>query len=86
MRRPYNVRPGRAKVPLAPSSAHTKLLYRNTSTDQGTRAVLPIWQRNYYDHVIRDDAALDLIRQYIADNPARWDEDPENPARQLGKE
>ena len=47
---------------------------------------LPIWQRNYYDHVIRDDAALDLIRQYITDNPARWDEDPENPARQLGKE
>ena len=36
-RRP--TRRGHAKVPLAPSSAHTKLLYRNTSTDQGTRAV-----------------------------------------------
>ena len=45
-----------------------------------------IWQRNYYDHVIRDDAALTRIRQYIADNPFRWAEDPENPARQLPKE
>ena len=41
-----------------------------------------IWQRNYYDHVIRDDASLARIRQYIADNPFRWPEDPENPARQ----
>ena len=47
---------------------------------------LPIWQRNYYDHVIRDDAGLDRIRQYIADNPARWAEDLENPARQSHKQ
>ena len=39
-----------------------------------------LWQRNYYEHVIRDEAALGRIRQYIADNPARWSEDPENPA------
>jgi REP element-mobilizing transposase RayT len=32
----------------------------------------PIWQRNYYEHIIRSEAALDRIRQYIADNPARW--------------
>ena len=38
-----------------------------------------LWQRNYYEHVIRDEEALDRIRQYIADNPARWHEDPENP-------
>jgi len=30
-----------------------------------------IWQRNYYEHVIRDDDELDLARQYIADNPAK---------------
>ena len=29
-------------------------------------------QRNYYKHVIRTERALDAIRQYIADNPARW--------------
>jgi REP element-mobilizing transposase RayT len=39
-----------------------------------------LWQRNYYEHVIRDDASLNLIRQYIIDNPLRWAEDEENPA------
>ena len=38
-----------------------------------------VWQRNYYEHVIRDEETLNRIRQYIADNPARWGEDPENP-------
>jgi REP element-mobilizing transposase RayT len=37
------------------------------------------WQRNYYEHVIRSEGDLDHIRQYIIDNPARWDQDPENP-------
>ena len=39
----------------------------------------PVWQRNYYEHVVRNDADLNRIREYIADNPAKWDEDPENP-------
>ena len=38
-----------------------------------------VWQRNYYDHIIRNESSLDRIRQYIADNPARWDTDRENP-------
>jgi putative transposase len=33
------------------------------------------WQRNYYEHVIRDDKDLADIREYIANNPARWQED-----------
>ena len=45
---------------------------------------VPVWQRNYYDHVIRDAKALNHIRQYIAENPARWADDPENPDRQPG--
>ena len=40
----------------------------------------PVWQRNYYERVIRGDAELNRIRQYIADNPASWEEDIENPA------
>ena len=39
-----------------------------------------VWQRNYYEHVVRDDDELDRIRKYIAANPARWDHDRENPA------
>ena len=34
-----------------------------------------IWQRNYYEHVIRDDADYDRLVAYIADNPAKWAED-----------
>jgi REP element-mobilizing transposase RayT len=32
----------------------------------------PVWQRNYYEHIIRDDNALHQIRQYIINNPMRW--------------
>ncbi len=40
-----------------------------------------LWQRNYYEHIIRDDAFLNRIRQYIAENPLRWHLDWENPHR-----
>ncbi len=38
---------------------------------------MPLWQRNYYEHVIRDDGDLHRIREYIAANPAHWLEDSE---------
>ena len=40
----------------------------------------PVWQRNYFEHVIRDENSLNRIRQYVLDNPARWEFDRENPA------
>ncbi|MDO8519330.1 MAG: transposase [Deltaproteobacteria bacterium] len=43
---------------------------------------LPVWQRNYYEHIIRDERDLVKIREYIANNPLKWDEDPENPCIQ----
>lgn len=42
----------------------------------------PVWQRNYYERIIRDDRELDGIRQYIIDNPSRWEEDENHPSRQ----
>lgn len=39
----------------------------------------PIWQRNYYEHVIRDEDDLNEIREYIVNNPLKWDLDSENP-------
>jgi putative transposase len=39
----------------------------------------PVWQRNYYEHVIRTQDDLDDIRQYILGNPAKWSEDHDNP-------
>ena len=38
-----------------------------------------IWQRNYYDHIIRDQQDLEQISSYILDNPRQWNEDEENP-------
>jgi REP element-mobilizing transposase RayT len=39
-----------------------------------------VWQRNYYEHFIRNDESLNHIRQYIFDNPAQWATDSENPS------
>jgi putative transposase len=38
-----------------------------------------VWQRNYYEHVIRNEASLQEIREYISNNPAQWAMDKENP-------
>ena len=38
-----------------------------------------LWQRNYYERVIRDDAELDRARKYIVNNPLQWELDRENP-------
>jgi putative transposase len=39
----------------------------------------PVWQRNYYEHIIRKDESLNKIREYIETNPLRWALDRENP-------
>ena len=41
----------------------------------------PVRQRNCYEHVVRNDEQLKAIREYILGNPARWDEDENNPLR-----
>ena len=45
--------------------------------------IFPVWQRNYYEHVIRDETALHDIRQYIIHNPAKWTDDPDNPRNMI---
>ncbi|MEH2079373.1 MAG: hypothetical protein V7K89_04965 [Nostoc sp.] len=35
----------------------------------------PIWQRNYYEHIIRNQAALYKIREYVQTNPISWNTD-----------
>ena len=60
--------------------------FKTVSTKQinilrGTPSTL-LWQRNYYERIIRDDDELDRIRCYIEDNPAMWEMDRENPEAQ----
>jgi REP element-mobilizing transposase RayT len=42
---------------------------------------LTIWQRNYYEHIIRNECELNRIREYIMLNPARWALDESHPQR-----
>jgi putative transposase len=45
---------------------------------------IPIWQRNYYEHIIRHKEALQTIRHYIRTNPQSWNLDrlhPDNPSK-----
>jgi REP element-mobilizing transposase RayT len=83
----------------APDVARSTLAKRTTSASLGeivrgfkavsTRLIRQTgqtdfaWQRNYYEHVIRDEAGLLRIRRYIEDNPTTWQLDqlhPDNPS------
>ncbi len=44
-------------------------------------AGVPVWQRNYYEHIIRNDREMDNITRYIESNPLNWTEDGENPMK-----
>ncbi len=40
-----------------------------------------VWQRNYYEHIIRNEKTLNKMREYICNNPLYWASDDENPKR-----
>jgi hypothetical protein len=40
-----------------------------------------VWQRNYYERIIRDEDELNRVREYILLNPLKWEFDRENPRR-----
>ena len=44
-----------------------------------TKAIRKLWQRNYYEHIIRSEKELEQKTFYILDNPSRWVDDLENP-------
>jgi REP element-mobilizing transposase RayT len=47
---------------------------------------MPVWQRNYYEHIIRDEKELQTIREYIVNNPMQWELDNENPQNRKEEE
>jgi REP element-mobilizing transposase RayT len=55
--------------------------YQTTKTINEMRQTpsAPVWQRNYYEHIIRDEEPLNRIREYIINNPLQWALDRENP-------
>lgn len=56
--------------------------YQTTKRINETRrtAGLRIWQRNYYEHIIRDEVSLQQIREYVMSNPLMWEADQLNPS------
>ena len=38
-----------------------------------------LWQRNFYEHIIRNEKELNALREYIVNNPLNWDSDENNP-------
>ena len=80
----------RADTRPAPTNANARTLgdiicaFKSLTTNEYIQGVklqkLPsfeksIWQRNYYEHIIRDDDDLDRIREYILNNPINWETD-----------
>jgi REP element-mobilizing transposase RayT len=56
---------------------------RRINVQRGT-AGAPVWQRSYYEHVVRNERDLERIREYIANNRWRWPEDEDPPGKLAG--
>ena len=56
--------------------------FKATVTRRANRelAVGNIWQRGFFEQVVRDSSSLESIERYIAENPMNWNRDPDNPA------
>ncbi len=59
--------------------------FKSVSTRKGNQLRgtpgVSLWQRNYYEHIIRNKNELDRIRRYIVDNPLKWELDKYHPIR-----
>ena len=60
--------------------------YQSTKAINQTRGTpgLRVWQRNYYEHILRGETSLERLRNDSAENPARWEQDqlhPDNPSQ-----
>jgi len=82
------VRPPSANSKRPPSLPEIVQRFKTLTTKRYTegveRAAWPpftkrLWQRNYHEHIIRTERSLHRLRQYIANNPAQWPHDKENP-------
>ena len=78
-----------ATTRVAPTIGDIVGAYKSITTVEYARGVkarrwqrfhMRLWQRNYYEHIIRDANELDRAREYIVNNPLKWALDRENPA------
>jgi putative transposase len=76
---------GQSALPVKPRKSIGRLIgaYKTVSSKQinqirGTPG-MPVWQRNYYEHIIRDDQDYKCIAEYIMNNPLKWEMDENYP-------
>jgi REP element-mobilizing transposase RayT len=70
-------KPIKGSIPTIIRSYKSAVSYR-INLARGTDGI-PVWQRNYYEHVIRNERDLQNKTDYIESNPLLWNEDDENP-------
>ena len=70
-------KPVKGSIPTIVRSYKSSVSYR-INLMRGTQAI-PVWQRNYYEHIIRNERDLQNKTDYIEANPMLWAEDDENP-------
>jgi REP element-mobilizing transposase RayT len=73
-RDPIGLKPGSVGAIVGNFKSLTTRQVNNLQRTPGAK----VWQRGYYDRIVRNERELDAIRQYIRDNPARWTDDREN--------
>jgi putative transposase len=76
---PTGAKPGGGPEPASVGAIVGQFKSRVTKEINAWHSFGSLWQRNYYEHVIRDEEDLNRIRQYIQDNPRRWLDDENNP-------
>ncbi len=79
--RPANKRPTIGDIVGGFKSSFTVEYIRGVKAGRWPAFDRRVWQRNYYEHVVRNEADLARVRRYIEENPLRWEFDRENPAR-----
>ncbi len=52
--------------------------YLNYLKQNNIQMPVKIWQRSFYDHIIRNEKSLNEIKEYILNNPATWEDDENN--------
>lgn len=58
---------------------------RSTQAIRKNMGISFYWQRNYFEHIVRDKSELFRIREYIRENPANWSMDEDNPLNVIKK-
>jgi REP element-mobilizing transposase RayT len=79
--RPVSIPPGRSRGSIGSFVAGFKSAATRRINEAHDTVGTSVWQRNYYEHVVRGEDDYYRIVEYIRDNPRRWAEDEYNPVR-----